>query len=538
MLVKKLKSDFRFGFEFEGFAELDSFMGDIQDYDYCHDYWYDLDCNGLNDDDYDEFYENVNNFINRKFKATSGRTHYDGSVKNYSNGFQSFEYSSPVFKFNVRNFKKLKDFFSNMDMYGFAINKTCGFHTHISFPSISEYDAIWMLCQIANNKDYINEFCYMKTKSDIINFYSDKYANKDFLYEIHDALQTNDVDKLLKNLNDSKYRVIRIHPQGTLEWRGPRDFLNIPNGIDFYLQKLNKIISILSDVMSTNMLNGLTKAEFFNQINKYVKRCYIEGCSFSSSSKITKRCGKLGLVDNFGKSRLKYNPYTVALRLSKTIESKPHVLTKIDNDLILDNLILTLHQSNKLDNTINKIKESHIRLPLIVKKNILKYYSEYLYILSPEEIRQLSISEIMHYIDNINYSTNNEERVKKIYSAVKFILRNCDKTNLLSFTFSFVNNSLKTIKPIVELISEGLYKDVDIKTIYTKYVRTHDLLVQHRVINKLDLPYKPLELYNKFKHFMMVGLIPIIENDDDFTQPSEVNGSINHVYHDVVELPY
>lgn len=538
MLVKKLKSDFRFGFEFEGFAELDSFMGDIQDYDYCHDYWYDLDCNGLNDDDYDEFYENVNNFINRKFKATSGRTHYDGSVKNYSNGFQSFEYSSPVFKFNVRNFKKLKDFFSNMDMYGFAINKTCGFHTHISFPSISEYDAIWMLCQIANNKDYIDEFCYMKTKSDIINFYSDKYANKDFLYEIHDALQTNDVDKLLKNLNDSKYRVIRIHPQGTLEWRGPRDFLNIPNGIDFYLQKLNKIISILSDVMSTNMLNGLTKSEFFNQINQYVKRCYIEGCSFSSSSKITKRCGKLGLVDNFGKSRLKYNPYTVALRLSKTIESKPHVLTKIDNDLILDNLILTLHQSNKLDNTINKIKESHIRLPLIVKKNILKYYSEYLYILSPEEIRQLSISEIMHYIDNINYSTNNEERVKKIYSAVKFILRNCDKTNLLSFTFSFVNNSLKTIKPIVELISEGLYKDVDIKTIYTKYVRTHDLLVQHRVINKLDLPYKPLELYNKFKHFMMVGLIPYIENDDDFTQPSEVNCSINHVYHDVEEIPY
>lgn len=538
MSVKKLKSDFRFGFEFEGFAELDSFMSDIQNYDYCHDYWYDLDCNGLNDDDYDEFYENVNNFINRKFKATSGRTHYDGSVKNYSNGFQSFEYSSPVFKFNVRNFKKLKDFFSNMDMYGFAINKTCGFHTHISFPSISEYDAIWMLCQIANNKDYINEFCYMKTKSDIINFYNDKYANKDFLYEIHDALQTNDFDKLLKNLNDSKYRVIRIHPQGTLEWRGPRDFLNIPNGIDFYLQKLNKIISILSDVMSTNMLNGLTKSEFFNQINQHVKRCYIEGCSFSSSSKITKRCGKLGLVDNFGKSRLKYNPYTVALRLSKTIESKPYVLTKIDNDLILDNLILTLHQSNKLDNTINKIKESHIRLPLIVKKNILKYYSEYLYILSPEEIRQLSISEIMHYIDNINYSTNNEERVKKIYSAVKFILRNCDKTNLLSFTFSFVNNSLKTIKPIVELISEGLYKDVDIKTIYTKYVRTHDLLVQHRVINKLDLPYKPLELYNKFKHFMMVGLIPYIENDDDFTQPSEVNCSINHVYHDVEEIPY
>lgn len=538
MSVKKLKSDFRFGFEFEGFAELDSFMSDIQNYDYCQDYWYDLDCNGLNDDDYDEFYENVNNFINRKFKATSGRTHYDGSVKNYSNGFQSFEYSSPVFKFNVRNFKKLKDFFSNMDMYGFAINKTCGFHTHISFPSISEYDAIWMLCQIANNKDYINEFCYMKTKSDIINFYNDKYANKDFLYEIHDALQTNDFDKLLKNLNDSKYRVIRIHPQGTLEWRGPRDFLNIPNGIDFYLQKLNKIISILSDVMSTNMLNGLTKSEFFNQINQYVKRCYIEGCSFSSSSKITKRCGKLGLVDNFGKSRLKYNPYTVALRLSKTIESKPYILTKIDNDLILDNLVLTLHQTNKLDNTINKIKEAHIRLPLIVKKNILKYYSEYLYILSSEEIRQLSISEIMHYIDNINYSTNNEERVKKIYSAVKFILRNCDKTNLLSFTFSFVNNSLKTIKPIVELISEGLYKDVDIKTIYTKYVRTHDLLVQHRVINKLDLPYKPLELYNKFKHFMMVGLIPTIENDDDFTQPSEVNCSINHVYHDVVELPY
>ena len=95
-LMKKLRTDFRFGFEFEGFARLNSYV-DYEELSCEPDDDFDnLPCNCLDGDDYEYFYKNINKFINGKLKVVNGRTHYDGSVKNYLNGYQSFEYSSIV----------------------------------------------------------------------------------------------------------------------------------------------------------------------------------------------------------------------------------------------------------------------------------------------------------------------------------------------------------------------------------------------------------------------------------------------------------
>ena len=511
MSVKKLQSDFRFGFEFEGFAHLDSFMGDISYYDYNKDDWNDLDCNGLYDDDYDTFYDNVNSFINGQLHVTTGRTHYDGSLKNYSRGYQSFEYSSPVFKYNIRNIKRIKDFFSNMYRYGFGVNGTCGFHTHISFNKINEQDAVWMLCQIANNKSYIDEFCYMNIGNDTINFYSDRYANKDFLYEIHEALKTNDIEKIIQNINDEKYRVIRIHPQGTLEWRGPRDFLDRNNGIEAFCLKLTKIMSILSEVMHQTHLNGLTKEEFFNEIYKNRKTCHVEGHTLPFSSKTVKRLGKVGLVDKFGKDYMKYNPDIVAKRLVKSVIKNPEILVKVNNEILLDKIICHLSWNKELRQVISELIQSNNKLPLGLNRIILQYCPEMLDILSSTEISQLGESELYRYIESIYYSNENRTQICK---TIKHILRNINKDLRLKCSLCFLNNSLWTIEPIIELIKEGLFENIDVSELWARYIRGYNKVVSSGIqITILKLLYTPEDLNTLYKQFVQDNLIKNVDSE-------------------------
>ena len=181
-MAKKLRGEFTFGFEFEGFARLEKYLRGTDAYNNYDCDFDDMECNSLDGDDYEEFYSSVNNFINSKLRAVKGRTHYDGSVKNYLDGYQSFEYSSTVYKFNAKNLKMLKEFFNNLPYYEMGVNETCGFHTHISYNGITEKDAIWIVSQIACNPEWSHEVCYFSYDENTeVNFYNQRYANKDFL---------------------------------------------------------------------------------------------------------------------------------------------------------------------------------------------------------------------------------------------------------------------------------------------------------------------------------------------------------------------
>ena len=515
MTSKKLTSDFTFGFEFEGFAKLDNFMSDIEEYDYDVDDWNDLSCNSLYDSDYDDFYNNVNCFINDKLYTSSGRTHYDGSVKNFARGYQSFEYSSPVMKYTPKNIKKIKDFFKNMESYGFGVNSTCGFHTHISFPKISELDAIWMLCQIANNDQYINEFCYMKTKNDVINFHSERYANKDFLYEIQHALKSFDIDGLINIINSEKYRVIRIHPQGTLEWRGPRNFLDLDGGIDLFIVKLAKIMNILSTVMNATELNGVSKRDFFQRIYNFKKDCYLNGYRYPYSSKVIKRNGKIGLAESFGKKIAYYDVREISKKITKSVIKHPEKLVNMDSEVFFTDVIHNLKKENALSNVLENLKQKGISLPENTLITMVNSNPSLLYMLTPEAFKKAKINDVFSWIENINIMNHQDENVTK---TLNFILTNVNDDILLDCTLSFINNALWTISPIVELIKKGHFKNKNLAKLFSRYKRSYNMIKRYNINSLSYLKYSPEELHKLFESFIQDNLITDIKNEPEFNE--------------------
>ena len=517
MVSKKLHSDFSFGFEFEGFAKIETFLGDIENYSYFSDdnySWNSLPCNCLNEEDFRHLYNNVNKFINDKLHKR-GRTHYDGSVKNYLNGYQSFEYSSPVFKFTPKNIKLIKDFFVNMENYGFGINETCGFHTHISFPDITENDAIWIVSQIAMDDNKINEFCYLHTNDDnkIIDFYNERYANKSFLIKIRNDIISNDYESLINHINSEKYRVIRIHPQGTLEWRGPRNFLNINNGIDMYFTKLSKIIDILGESLNETHINGISKKEYFDNIHSKKHEYYINGYKFSPKSKYIIRNGISCLTDKFGDNYVEYNINKISNSMTKYVIRHPEKLFSDDIEPFFNNVINKLKSSNSIPFIINYFIKNKEKLNMTIDNQIalVKYFPSCVSILSKEAFKKLDAYEIFSIIENMNLG--------KTYSAdidknIKFLLKNINKNLLLNCSLAFLNNANWTITSIIELAEKGLYKDVEeLYKLYSRYCRSYML---HNTDYGDLFPIKPEDLHAKMIELINSNLIIDITDNESF----------------------
>ena len=515
-MSKKLVSDFRFGFEFEGFAKLSEYISfddveDINDYEHV-DSFDELDCNDLCECDYSTFYDKINDYINSCFNAKTGRTHYDGSLKNYESGYQSFEYSSPVFKYRPRNLLKIKNFFQDLSKHYFGINETCGFHTHISFPGMSEEDAIWIIANIASNVDWINEFCYL----DNIEFFSKRYANKDFLFKINENIKNKDFKNLVVNINDFKYNVLRIHPQGTLEWRGPRNFLMMPNGIDLYIHKLNKIIHIMNDIMSSNYIDGISKVSFFKKIKELKTPC-IENISISPKSKIANRKQIYGLVNSFGKkSQINYNLYNISQRLYNKFINNPALLFDINNKIFLNYFINQLSKEWSSDN--KKIIINFINNNLYKFKNIdfsLHERIEIIYSLSAcfklidiqdfENINEYTLFSILeNHIKSFRENINVDE--------ISYILKNTEFSNQsksilikLLLTYSYNN-----FKYIIKLFKQGYFKDITynhiINTLYSVEKIKDGVNKKDKCINNILLKLQNKHLIKNNNYFEEVPL--------------------------------
>ena len=511
MVSKKLHSDFKFGFEFEGFAKIEKFLGNISNYDYSFNSWDNLECNNLYESDTRNLYENVNSFINEAFKSSKGRTHYDGSVKGYLNGYQSFEYSSPVFKFTPKNIKMIKDFFNNMEVNGFGINGTCGFHTHISFPQMSEKDAIWIVSQIAIDEVKSNEFCYFKYNDDSIDFYSERYASKSYLESIRKSIKEGNYSMVSSLINSDKYRVLRIHPQGTLEWRGPRNFLNLNNGINLYINKLSKIIDILSSSLNEKEINGLSKDEFFKLINK--KDIYYDGLTFPSNCKFIMRKNMTGLIDKFGNNRREYNFSHIGEKLALSISKNPKNILNKDYVPFFNTIFNKLKYMNKFSETIDFIlqNENNINIPFEIKLKLIRNMPSYISILNKDEFKYLEPVDIFNWMESIHISYDYNESSAK---SIEYVLSNIDKDLLLNCALSFISNADWTIIPIMNLIEQGVFKNTNIKNIYMRYCNCYTIASSHNNIG--SFVYTPEELHKKLKNYMEKGLINNIVNDTQF----------------------
>lgn len=459
--MKKLRTDFRFGFEFEGFARLNSYVNYEELNCEPDDNFDNLPCNCLDGDDYEYFYKKINNFINNKLKVINGRTHYDGSVKNYLNGYQSFEYSSIVYKFNAKNLYNLNKFFSKLDEYDMGINETCGFHTHISYKGINENDVLWITCQIAENENWIKEVTSFDDGEYHTNFYNSRYAEKEYLRAIKNAIDTKNFDYLSKLLNNEKYRVLRLHPQGTIEWRGPRNFLNIDNGWIKFSKKLTKVIDIFRNALDTNSICGMDRKTFFSNFiadDTY----FLNGFYMPKNHKTLARQNVVGCLGCFSAS----NENNLTKNISKIVNA-----FRFNNNLffnedlkMLKNYFIDGLNYTEIDNFVNfviknnKNLESDIAIRISINNSscfnlVEKFITDY-----------ISSTFVGYMIDSRSFKNQTNEFIEKFIRNIFKHTYKSDYPMIIKSLLRRVNYAKNVIK---SMINEGFFKDINLTSALT-----------------------------------------------------------------------
>ena len=270
LLETLLRSEFKFGFELEAYvsnwSEYAEYNGEYAYDDETGEYVEDDDYQYSDEDiDYDTLYEELSALFSKTF-GDDVEVEGDGSL-----GMGGFEFPTPPMTLTPINIKKCIEFLYNLpnNRFGIYTDESCGFHTHISFPKMSKEDMVWIICHIALDPKLQDELISFKTSTgDEFDFFG-KWATTDFLQDIESAIKTHDWAELSKWLSNEKYRVIRIHPQGTIEWRGPRNFLNKHNlnTIKEFFVKLSNLVLKIAKIIDTKEIDGISRQNFFKLIN-------------------------------------------------------------------------------------------------------------------------------------------------------------------------------------------------------------------------------------------------------------------------------
>ena len=165
----------------------------------------------------------------------------------------AFEYSTNPFNITPKNIDMMIKMLSKLNQNNIYTNKSCGFHVHVSFPHLKDTDLFWIICNIAVNDDVQDTLLHFK-KYDFFDAY--QYAKPQFLNDIKIFIENKDMDSLKDLYSNDKYRVFRIHPQGTLEWRGPRNFLNAGNLRDIkdFIKLLFKFVSLTNNFIDSKVI--------------------------------------------------------------------------------------------------------------------------------------------------------------------------------------------------------------------------------------------------------------------------------------------
>ena len=268
-----LTSEFTFGFELEGIVSGSSNLFDE---------WaenVDMNAYDMNEDDKDnaikdyfdyQLYSKFNKHLTNRHISSDSSVHGDSSVHSntdYSHDYP-FEYSSPVLSAVPENFARVIHLLKHLKDYKIYTNNTCGFHHHVKFNGMTPQDLVWIYCNLATDAEAFELFSKFKNYK----FFDETFASFEDIDKLGEALLERDFERAIEYITDEKYRAFRIHPQGTLEWRGPRDFLNNDNIeyiTDFY-KLFNVLITKIKHYMDMDVLadTTITKEELFKKLKE------------------------------------------------------------------------------------------------------------------------------------------------------------------------------------------------------------------------------------------------------------------------------
>ena len=194
----------------------------------------------------------------------------------------TFEMRSPIFKMAPANIQLIINFLHDALEFMYT-NSSCGFHVHIKIPESSrdDIDIFWVMCHMAismtEHEGKLVPFLQKYSKFNNVDFHNDEYASLVYLKVIKNIFDEYNPKKaqrfwmMLKNqFNSEKYKAFRLHPAGTLEWRGPRAIMEggepLADIKKFFMQYLFPLINTINDFMEEKEINYgsliLTRKQF------------------------------------------------------------------------------------------------------------------------------------------------------------------------------------------------------------------------------------------------------------------------------------
>lgn len=300
-----VSGDFKFGFEFEFIAP------EIDDLSY-------------EDQGTQILYE----FGEIDIQWQSGDVVHDVSLK-HKDGERGYEYVSQPLVLSPRNISKIKKLLVSARALGYKTNASCGFHIHFSYPNMSEKDLFWVMCKMSEKYSIENNpFMHL---GDDIEFFEDRYASYDILEELefyikHDSKTLEQrIEGLLENYNSSS-DVFKIHEQGTLEWRGPRNFMHE----DELISKTLKMVFALVKFIAYSVESTAIKLGDGTTLSK-------EQLYASLTRGLFKRKENVPIIKKIGPNTLKnISNYKGSMVYLRGIEMNELDMTSVSNNTILD----------------------------------------------------------------------------------------------------------------------------------------------------------------------------------------------------------
>ena len=436
MSNRKLLSNFYFGFELEG--------------------------------TYDDS-ETSSRFLEEKFNEMldgTGYMHGDGSLR-ADYGFRTFEYSSPVIQFTPKNVQMVVKFFDALPSLFVKINRTCGLHTHISYKGINRQDICWLMASMASDESY-KDFLKMGRT----NFYKGPYAKADFFKHAHLYLERGQLGNFSNIIcNNEKYRSMRIHPQGTLEWRGPRTFLNVNKHSKnvAYMKKLTEFIIKINKTLDLTETPLISKEKFLNYAKNYINN--------------------LSFKDDNGDNKDKF------ANLIEKLNENPHILKHIREAKFNEFCEYIQNHSCNLSSFLRKAKnDSTFTIDdERTLKFFLKYSSVETYIakLNPSTFKsQMAlVGEYNRLTPIFEYLIRHEGVNDEVLSILtKEALKNFGKASIRTFTFNamkeMVKYNINAFKAAINVDLVATFGDA----------RARELI--SRLVQQDQYGFKNSELYN------------------------------------------